>query len=60
MAVLCKEQDAICRKSRPIEGIVQVINFDRKSPHNSIISVCHVKRVFSLGSFGLPMLSSVE
>jgi hypothetical protein len=39
---------------------VQVINFDCKSTHNSIISVCHVKRVFSLGSFGLPMLSSVE
>jgi hypothetical protein len=60
MAVLCKEQDATCRKSRPIEGIVQVTNFDCKSPHNSIISVCHVKQVFSLGSFSLPMLSSVE
>ena len=60
MAVLCKEQDAICRKSRPIEGVVQVINFDCKSTHNGIISVCHVKRVFSFGSFGLPMLSSVE
>jgi hypothetical protein len=36
-------------KSRLIEGVVQMIYFDCKATHNSIVCIYHVKRVFGLG-----------